>query len=70
MILGTISTQTKETQFKQQMIETPKKNLVFEGGGSKGLVYAGALQILEANGMLEGIVRVAGSSPPAASPHF
>ena len=38
------------------------RNLVFEGGGVKGLAYAGALEILEEKGILDDIVRVGGSS--------
>jgi len=38
------------------------RNLVFEGGGVKGLAYAGALEVLESEGVLEDIVRVGGSS--------
>lgn len=40
----------------------PIENLVFEGGGVKGLVYAGALQEMQAQGLLEDVKRVAGSS--------
>ncbi len=41
------------------------KNLVFEGGGVKGVAYAGALQTLESLGVLEKIERVAGTSAGA-----
>ena len=37
-------------------------NLVVEGGGVKGLAYPGALQVLEANGVLPKIEKVAGTS--------
>lgn len=40
----------------------PVVNLVFEGGGAKGTVYVGALKVLEENGVLQGVKRVAGSS--------
>lgn len=40
----------------------PIENLVFEGGGVKGLVYAGAVHVLEAENVLKGVKRVAGSS--------
>ncbi|MCS5708924.1 patatin-like phospholipase family protein [Candidatus Berkiella cookevillensis] len=40
----------------------PIENLVFEGGGVKGLVYAGAIEVLEAENILKGVKRVAGSS--------
>lgn len=38
------------------------KNLVLEGGGIRGLAYAGALQVLEQKGILSEIENVAGSS--------
>lgn len=38
------------------------KNLVFEGGGVKGIAYGGALLELEKRGVLDGIRRVAGTS--------
>jgi len=43
------------------------KNLVFEGGGVKGIAYAGALQILEQQKILPDIRRVAGTSAGAIS---
>ncbi|HSN17065.1 MAG TPA: patatin-like phospholipase family protein [Gammaproteobacteria bacterium] len=41
------------------------RNLVFEGGGVKGIAYAGAIQVLEAQGILPNITRVAGTSAGA-----
>lgn len=41
------------------------KNLVFEGGGVKGVAYAGALQVLEKAGRLGAVEKVAGSSAGA-----
>ncbi|HEO1438273.1 TPA: Dot/Icm T4SS effector VpdB [Legionella pneumophila] len=41
------------------------KNLVFRGGGSKGIAYVGALQSLSEQGVLENIENVAGSSAGA-----
>ena len=41
------------------------KNLVFEGGGVKGIAYAGALQVLEQQNILPDIKRVAGTSAGA-----
>jgi len=41
------------------------KNLVFEGGGVKGIAYVGALRVLEAKGILENIRRVDGASAGA-----
>jgi NTE family protein len=43
----------------------PFKNLVFRGGGMKGSAYTGALEVLEDQGILEQIKRVAGSSAGA-----
>lgn len=40
-------------------------NLVFEGGGVKGIAYAGALQVLGTRGILPNIERVAGTSAGA-----
>jgi len=41
------------------------RNLVFEGGGVKGIAYAGAIQVLERNQILPDILRVAGTSAGA-----
>jgi NTE family protein len=41
------------------------RNLVFEGGGVKGIAYAGALSVLESKGILQDITRVAGTSAGA-----
>ncbi|MDZ4184967.1 MAG: patatin-like phospholipase family protein [Desulfuromonadales bacterium] len=41
------------------------KNLVFEGGGVKGIAYVGALQELEKRGILPNISRVGGTSAGA-----
>ncbi|MBS1566757.1 MAG: patatin-like phospholipase family protein [Bacteroidetes bacterium] len=38
------------------------KNLVFEGGGIRGISYAGAIKALEENGRMTAIERTAGSS--------
>lgn len=40
-------------------------NLVFEGGGVKGISYVGALQELEARGKLKDVQRVGGTSAGA-----
>lgn len=45
--------------------EFPFKNLVFQGGGAKTYAYHGALEILEQQGILEQIQRVAGASAGA-----
>ena len=45
---------------------TPQfRNLVFEGGGIKGIAYIGALEILSQRGHLDHITRVAGTSAGA-----
>ncbi len=41
------------------------KNLVFEGGGVKGIAYIGAMQVLEEKGILVNIERVGGTSAGA-----
>ena len=41
------------------------ENLVFEGGGVKGLAFCGALQVLELKGIMPNIKRLAGSSAGA-----
>jgi NTE family protein len=38
------------------------RNLVFEGGGVKGIAYVGAMQVLEEKGVLSSIKRVGGTS--------
>ena len=38
------------------------KNLVFEGGGVRGIAYAGALNVLDQRGMLQKVERVGGTS--------
>lgn len=44
---------------------TQFKNLVFEGGGVKGIAYIGAMQVLENRGALSQIRRVGGTSAGA-----
>ena len=41
------------------------KNLIFEGGGVKGIAYAGAVKVLEERDIINGLVRVAGTSAGA-----
>ncbi|NEW06891.1 patatin-like phospholipase family protein [Paenibacillus sp. SYP-B3998] len=41
------------------------KNLVFEGGGVKGIAYIGALEVLDEEGILSNITRVGGTSAGA-----
>lgn len=40
-------------------------NLVFEGGGVKGVAYCGALHVLESHDVMPGVERVAGTSAGA-----
>ena len=44
---------------------TQFRNLIFEGGGVKGVAYIGAIQILENRGVLQDIPRVGGCSAGA-----
>lgn len=46
-------------------MSTQFRNLVFEGGGVKGIAYVGAMQILDQRGHLSGIQRVGGTSAGA-----
>ena len=46
-------------------MDYPFKNLVFEGGGVKGIAYVGALSVLEEKGILQQIERVGGTSAGA-----
>lgn len=41
------------------------KNLVFEGGGVKGIAYVGAMKVLEEKGVLDSVVRIGGTSAGA-----
>lgn len=41
------------------------RNLVFEGGGVKGIAYVGALELLEQRGILKDITRLGGTSAGA-----
>ncbi len=41
------------------------RNLVFEGGGVKGIAYIGAMTFMEQRGMLQNIIRVGGASAGA-----
>lgn len=53
---------SENLQSMERESRPPIENLVCEGGGVKGLVYAGALKVMEENGVLQNIKRVAGSS--------
>ena len=41
------------------------KNLALEGGGLRGIAYAGAFKALEENGTMQGIENIVGSSAGA-----
>jgi NTE family protein len=41
------------------------KNLIFEGGGVKGIAYIGAMQVMQEKGILDNIRRVGGTSAGA-----
>ena len=41
------------------------RNLVFEGGGVKGIAYVGAMKVLKEEGILPNIKRVGGTSAGA-----
>ncbi|MDD3545639.1 MAG: patatin-like phospholipase family protein [Kiritimatiellae bacterium] len=43
------------------------RNLVFEGGGVRGIAYAGALRVLAGRGLLDGVRRAGGTSAGAIS---
>ena len=43
----------------------PFRNLVFEGGGVKGIAYVGAMRVLDERGILQNIKRVGGTSAGA-----
>ncbi len=47
------------------LMHYPYKNLVFKGGGIRGLAYVGALEVLEKHNILQGIQQVAGTSAGA-----
>lgn len=46
-------------------MDYPFRNLVFKGGGVKGIAYVGALKVLERKGILPNIERVGGTSAGA-----
>lgn len=45
----------------------PFRNLVFEGGGVKGIAYVGAMNVLEKEEILKNIVRVGGTSADSSN---
>lgn len=46
-------------------MDYPFRNLVFEGGGVKGIAYVGTMRVLESKGILQNISRVGGTSAGA-----
>ncbi|MFO1258781.1 MAG: patatin-like phospholipase family protein [Gammaproteobacteria bacterium] len=57
-----LSSETSDDLRLQKRAKAPIENLVFEGGGVKGLVYAGALRKMSESGLYRDVKRVAGSS--------
>jgi NTE family protein len=55
----------KKKPKKVNAMAYPFRNLVFEGGGVKGIAYVGALAILEERGILPQITRIGGTSAGA-----
>jgi NTE family protein len=53
----------KQVEFKVQ--HGTYRNLVFKGGGVRGIAYIGAMQVLEELGILKNIMRLAGTSAGA-----
>ncbi|XP_062574920.1 uncharacterized protein LOC134236796 [Saccostrea cucullata] len=47
---------------KEYLDQYPFENLIFEGGGAKGIAYPGALKALEEVGIMKKIIRFAGTS--------
>lgn len=54
-------------QIEYENYEYPYENIVFEGGGSKGIAYAGAVAELERVGIMKNIKRFAGASAGSMS---
>ena len=50
---------------KGDNMKTQFRNLIFEGGGVKGIAYVGAMQVLEQRQILKNIKRVGGTSAGA-----
>ncbi|MFI5188006.1 MAG: patatin-like phospholipase family protein, partial [Chitinophagales bacterium] len=57
LIIGHVNVEAQLTQ--------PVKNLVFEGAGVRGIAYCGAIQELEARGLLQNVEKLAGTSAGA-----
>ncbi len=59
---GKIVITEKEPTRNNDLKTTEVKNLVFRGGGVLGVVYSGALKVLEKEGLMDGMEGVAGTS--------
>ena len=57
--------QGKKNNLTRSPMSITYKNLVFRGGGVKGIAYAGAIDVLNEKGLYDGIERVAGVSAGA-----
>lgn len=51
--------------FSSSYAQDTIKNLIFEGAGVRGLAYAGAIQVLEKEGLLKDIEKIGGTSAGA-----
>ena len=60
-----VRVKNSNTMTKKNLHNYHFRNLVFEGGGVKGIAYVGALEVLEKEGILQNIERVAGTSAGA-----
>ena len=59
--------QKAENWLNREVLKMNYRNLVFKGGGIRGIAYLGAVEELERLGLMEKIQRVAGSSVGAIS---
>ncbi|NGX52452.1 MAG: Photosystem I assembly protein Ycf3 [Candidatus Anoxychlamydiales bacterium] len=55
----------RQTRAPQRTLQCMPENLIFKGGGPKGIAYAGVLQALESRSLLKSVKRVAGTSAGA-----
>jgi len=56
---------TIKQRFERRVQKNMYRNLVFKGGGVRGIAYMGALEVLDELGVLDNIERVAGTSSGA-----
>lgn len=64
-LLEIISDLKKRLGFAEAKLAYPYRNMVFKGGGVRGIAYMGALEELDNLGVTEGVERVAGTSAGA-----